>query len=195
MNNPKFRASYTILQTWNAGQWENAIKMYFKLDKFITPQMQEGREYHEKWAKHITETKTMPIEFGAKPLNAPIAEQKTVVQIEPWLELVGIIDCYDSPIIYEWKTGKQSSDIYAGSNQGGIYAVLGTYSGKYVEKIEIHHYDQYSRQPEVSIVWVTDELLQETHNWLITTAGEMHNYFMVNDLYNRFGRNLPTPTL
>jgi hypothetical protein len=169
--------------------------MYFKLDKFVTREMADGREWHEKWEKHIKETKTMPIEFGGAPLIDPIAEQKTVVQIEPWLELVGVIDCYDSPIIKEWKTGKKSSEQYAGSKQGGIYAVLGTMSGKYVEKIEIYHYDQYTKKSDMSIVWVTDQLLEETLNWIITTAGEMYNYFEQNDLFNKFGRNLPTPTL
>lgn len=191
----KFRASYTILDQWNSGNWEMAVKMYFKLDQFVTPAMQDGREWHEKWAKHIEATKTMPIEFGAKPLIAPIPEQKTVVSLDEWLDLVGVIDCYDEPTIYEWKTGKQSSEVYAGSMQGGIYAILGTYSKKYVEKVEIHHYDQYRKKADMSIIWVTDDLLKATYNWIITTAGEMHNYFLTNDLYNKFGRNLPDPKI
>ena len=189
----KFRASFTVLDQWNSGNWEMAVKMYFKLEKFVTPAMQAGREWHEKWAKHVTDTKTMPIEFGGKALINPVAEQKTVIQIQDWLELVGIIDCYATPVIYEWKSGKQSSEAYAGSQQGGIYAILGTYSKKYVERIEIHHFDQYSKKSDMSIVWVTDELLKNTYNWIITTAGEMHMYFEKNDLYNRFGRGLPTP--
>lgn len=192
-NQFKFRASYSILDQWNSGNWEMAVKMYFKLEQFVTPQMQDGRDWHEKWAKHITETKTMPIEFGGAKLINPIAEQKTVVKLDEWLDLVGVIDCYDSPIIYEWKTGKKSSEAYAGSVQGGIYAILGTFSKKYVEKVEIHHFDQYSKKSDMSIVWVTDDLLKDTYNWIITTAGEMHDYFIKNDLYNKFGRNLPTP--
>ena len=186
----KFRASFTILDQWNKGNWEMAVKMYFKLDKFITPQMADGRDWHEKWHKHIETTKTMPLEFGGAPLDNPIAEQKTVVQIEDWLELVGIIDCYNNPVIKEWKTGKKSSEQYAGSKQGGVYAVLGTMSGKYVEKIEIYHYDQYTKKSDMSIVWVTDQLLEETLNWIVTTASEMYTYFTDNDLFNKFGKNL-----
>lgn len=186
----KFRASYTVLDQWASGNWEQAIKTYFKLEKFVTPAMQDGREWHEKWAKYITENKKLPIEFGGKELIAPIAEQKTVVQLEDWLELVGIIDCYDKPIIYEWKTGKQSSEVYAGSMQGGIYAMLGTMSKKYVEKVEIHHYDQYRKTSEMSIVWVTPTLLEDTYNWIVTLAAEMHTYFEKENLYGRFGANL-----
>lgn len=191
MNN-KFRASYTILDQWNSGNWEMAVKMYFKLDKFVTPQMEAGREWHAKWAKHITDTKTMPVEFGGKALTAPIPEQKTVVNLDEWLDLVGVIDCYDTPTIYEWKTGKKTSEAYAGSQQGGIYALLGTYSKKYVEKIEIHHFDQYSKKSDMSIVWVTDELLENTYNWIVTVGGEMHNYLQTQGLYERFGKNLTT---
>lgn len=186
----KFRASFTILNQWASGNWEQAIKTYFKLDKFITPAMQEGREWHEKWAKHIMETKTLPIEFGGKKLNDPIAEQKTVIGLGDWLDLVGIIDCYDSPVVYEWKTGKSSSEVYAGTKQGGIYAMLATFNKKYVEKIEIHHFDQYRKTADMSIIWVTPELMHDAYNWVTTIAGEMHTYFIENNLYQRFGQNL-----
>lgn len=190
MNEPIFRASYTILDQWTSGNWEQAIKMYFKLDKFVTRAMEDGRQWHEQWAKHVMETKTLPAEFGGGKLIAPIAEQKTVVHLQPWLDLVGVIDCYDKPIIYEWKTGKQSSEVYAGSKQGGIYAVLGTMSNKLVEKVEIHHFDQYTKKTDVSMVWVTDQLMTDTYNWIETIAAEMHQYFLTNDLYNRYGGNL-----
>lgn len=175
---------------WAGGNWEQAIKQYFKLEKFLTPQMAEGRDYHEKWAKHIMKTKTLPVEFGGLKLKNPIAEGKTVVQLDDWLELVGVIDCYDNPVIYEWKTGKATSESYAGTEQGGIYAVLGTLSKKYVERIEIHHYDQYSKKSDMSIIWVTPELMEKSHNWIVTLSGEMHTYFTENGLYERFGANL-----
>lgn len=190
MSNNVFRASFTVLDQWNSGNWEQAVKTYFKLEKFVTPAMEAGREWHEKWSKHITATKTMPVEFGGKALVAPIAEQKTVVHLDTWLDLVGIIDCYDSPTVYEWKTGKQSSEVYAGTKQGGIYAMLATLSKKYVEKIEIHHFDQYRKTSDMSIIWVTPELMEEAHNWIVTTAAEMHHYFETNNLYERFGANL-----
>ena len=62
-----FRASFTVLDQWNSGNWEQAVKTYFKLEKFITPEMQAGREWHEKWAKHISDTKTLQLQ-KKKPL-------------------------------------------------------------------------------------------------------------------------------
>ena len=106
------------------------------------------------------------------------------------MDLVGIIDCYDNPVVYEWKTGKQSSEVYAGSRQGGIYAMLATYNKKYVERVEIHHFDQYRKISDMSIIWVTPELMEDAHNWIVTTGGEMHAYLTENGLYERFGANL-----
>jgi hypothetical protein len=123
-------------------------------------------------------------------LTNPIAERKTVIQLDDWLELVGVIDCYDNPVVYEWKTGKASSESYAGTKQGGIYAMLSTLSKFYTERIEIHHFDQYTKKADMSIIWVTPELMDDAHNWITTLSAEMHTYFNDNGLYERFGANL-----
>ena len=111
----KFRASYSILNTWASGDWEKAIKMYFRLETYTSPAMEEGKIFHKKWADYIRQYKKTPIELGEITLNNPIPEIKKVVSVHDWLDLVGIIDCYDKPIIYEWKTGKTSSENHASS--------------------------------------------------------------------------------
>lgn len=188
--NKTFRASYTVLDMWQSNNWERAIQMYFKLEDFVTPAMAEGRQWHKKWEEHVLKTKCMPIEFGGRPLKNPRPEGKKQVHITDWLDLVGIIDCYDEPDIYEWKSGKQSSEVYANSKQAGTYGVLATLSKLYVEKAHIYHYDQYKKTYEMSTVWITDNLLKETLNWIETIAGDMHQYILQNGLYERFGGNL-----
>lgn len=187
---PIFRASYTILNTWGSGQWESAVKMYFKLDQYVSPAMADGKVWHEKWEKYIKENLALPEEFGGKKLIKPEVEIKKVVSLEPWLDLVGRIDCFDSPTIYEFKTGKQSSESYASSHQAGIYAILATKAGLYADRAEIYHYDQYTKKYDMSLVWITDEMMLKTYNYIVTLAGEMHDYLLKNDLYNRFGGNL-----
>jgi hypothetical protein len=192
----KFRASYSVLSTWASGDWERAIKQYFKLETFTSPAMEEGKRFHKLWADQITEFKESPTEIGAIKFINPIAEIKKTVSINDWLDLVGVIDCYDKPIIYEWKTGKSSSESYASSPQAGVYGVLATLAGLYVEKAEIHHYDQYLKKSDFSIVWVTDEMLKNSLNWVETLASEMHNYLNENKLYDKYyyveGRACPT---
>lgn len=184
----KFRASYTTLTAWASGDWERAIKIYFKLEKFTTPAMAEGKQYHEEWENHIKTTGALPAVFGGGPLIAPTAESKLVVELEPWLDLVGVIDCYDKPIVYDWKTGKQSSEHYAGTMQPGIYGVLSAFSGKYVDRAIIWHYDQYTKKSDMSQVWLTDKCLDHAHNWIVTQSSEMHNYLTENKLYERFAK-------
>jgi hypothetical protein len=186
----KFRASYTILNIWKSGDWERAIKYYFKLEQFKTSQMADGQKYHDAWEKYIPENKKLPVEFGGKQLTNPICETKIVVQLADWCELVGKIDCFDSPVIYEFKTGKQSSESYASSPQAGVYAILCTYSNMLADRAEIYHYDQYQKRYDMSYVWLTDRLLSDTLNWVMTLSGEMHDYFETNGLYSRFGGNL-----
>lgn len=184
----KFRASWTVLNQWASGNYEGAVKSYFKLDQFVTPAMIAGREYHEKWSEYIKTNKRLPLELGGKYLVDPISEEKKVVNLDTWLEFVFIIDCYDADTLYEFKTGKTNSENYASTMQIPIYAVGATYSGLLIKKGQIFHYDQYLKKTDMSIIWVTDKMLLDAHNWITTLAGEMHNYFLVNRLYERFGK-------
>lgn len=184
----KFRASYSVLSMWRSGNWERAIKAYFKLEDFTTPAMLAGRDLHSTWNNETLKTGALPAVFGGKKLASPEPELKIVVSITNWLDLVGIIDLYDKPEIHEYKSGVTSSESYASSPQGGVYGVLATLSKRYADKIYIHHYDQYAKRADTSIVWLTDKLLRDSLNWIETNASEMHAYLLENRLYERFGK-------
>jgi len=187
----KFRASYTILSTWAKGDWERAIKYYFKLEEFSTRQTEEGRILHEKWENEIKKTGCLPKVFGGSKLNDPKPEKKIVVQIYDWLELVGVIDCLDVPEIHEFKSGKsKDSEGYSNDIQTGIYGVLATLDKRFVNVSKIHHYDQYSKKSDMSIVYITDEYLKKAFNYIETISSEMHSYFIKNDLYKKFKKHV-----
>jgi len=182
----RFRASYSTLSTWASGDWEKAIKMYFKLETFTSLAMEEGKAFHKMWAFHIEKNKSTPPELGNIKLINPVTEIKKTVNIHDWLDLVGVIDCYDKPIIYEWKTGKKSSESYASSQQAGVYGVLATLSGLYVDQAKIYRYDQHVKKSDVSTVWITDQVLKDSMNWIETLSSEIHNYFTENKLYEKY---------
>lgn len=184
----KFRASYTVLNTWSSGNWQRALEQYFRLGDFVTPAMADGRKYHKKWAKYIDENKKLPVEFGGKKLSNPVTEQKKIVTIHEWLDLSFIIDCYDGHTLYEFKTGKSSSESYASSMQIPVYALGATYDEIFVKDAEIHHFDQYKKTHDMSMIWITDKMLKDAYNWIVTFSGEMQNYCLVNGLYERFGK-------
>lgn len=183
----KFRASYSVLSIWSSGDYERAIKAYFKLENFITPAMVDGKKWHKTWQKHIVKESTVPPIFSIQKLNNPETELKIVVELAPWLDLVGVIDLYDRPCIWDWKTGKQSSEKYANTMQAPIYGLLATMTKRYVEKAIIGHYDQYTKKSDVSHVWLTDSLLNKAYNWVETLSSEMHHYLTENKLYEQFG--------
>ena len=183
----KFRASYSVLDTWHRGDYERATLMYFKLDDFDSEAMKQGRQFHQDWAKEVSTNKKLPAVFGSKQLKNPQTELKLVVQIYDWLEFVGVIDCYDEPIIYEYKTGTAESQRYTTSKQIGMYGLLLTYSDMFVNFCEIYHYNQHSGKADMSMVHITDHLINNSLNFLITTAGEMHNYLESNNLYEKLG--------
>ena len=186
---PKFRASYSILNTWASGDYERTVKYYFKLEQFTSPAMAEGNRYHEQWAAEILANKAFPKIFGERKLNNPVVEKYLKVSIKDWLDLSGKIDCLDAPLVIDWKTGKQSSEAYASAKQVGVYGVLCTLSNIYVDRGEIHHFDQYQNKVDMSQVWITDELLRDSLNWIETLSSEIHNYFLQNDLYVKYGAN------
>lgn len=185
-NQARFRASYSVLSTWSSGNWDLAIGMYFRIKKFTTEKMAAGSDMHKSWENEIIKTQCMPSVFGSGKLSAPQPELKLVAQLDDWLDLVGKIDCLDGNTIYEFKTGKTSSEIYANSVQPAIYGVLATLSGYVVDKAEIHHYDQYSKNVDMSIVWLTKKHMEDAYNWVYSLSSEMHNYILENDLYERF---------
>ena|SRR3990167_5073267 len=184
----KFRASYSVLSVWDSGDWQRAIEVYFKLRPFTTEKMAEGKDLHNEWRDYTREYKRLPKVFGNKPLINPQPEVKLVAQLYDWLELVFIPDCVDSPIIYEYKSGVKSSEAYANSMQIGVCAVGLTFLKTYVNKGEIYHFNQYKKATDMSIVWITDDYLKKSLNWILTLSSEMMDYFQKNHLFERFGK-------
>ena len=181
----KFRASFTVLDLWAKGLWEEAIKAYFKMDRFVSPEMEEGKEYHQKWSLFIKENSRLPDIFGGKALENPLCEEKVVAPLFDWCDLVGKVDCLEKSTVFEFKTGVSSSQDHARSIQTPVYGLLATLANRYIKKAEIHHYNQYSKRVDMSILWLTDASLRNAFDFIETHASEMHNYFLQNNLYEK----------
>jgi hypothetical protein len=186
----KFRASFSTLSQWASGNWQRAIEQYFKINPILTKPMAEGREWHKRWAEETRETSCLPAIFGGKKLENPTFEKFMAVDMADWLQLRFIVDCFDGDTIYEYKTGKTSSEVHANSPQVPIYGVGLTLLGHLVKKAEVHHYDQHQNLVDMSMIWLTDKVLDDAQNWLITNASEMFNYLTENRLFEKFGGNL-----
>lgn len=173
---------------WKTGNWQGAIEAYFKLERYITRGMADGRDLHEEWETHVRDTKTLPIVFGGAKLNNPIPEKKYEIPMYDWMTLVFKPDCVDSPDLHEFKSGTGSATEYAESLQLPVYAVGLTMADIYVKQGHVHLYNQHSKRSEYASVWITDSLLKKGLNFIQTVGGEMHEYFTKNGLYERFGK-------
>jgi hypothetical protein len=185
----QFRASYSVLNLWYQGRFEDAIRAYFKLPMTETWQMREGKRLHDEWEAESKQTKCLPAVFGGRPLKNPVfdSDGKLTAEIYPWLLLVGRPDLLDSPDIHEYKSGVMPASHYIKTYQLGMYAILAIKAGHNVTRGWVHHYNQYSGEKESEGVWLTNAYLSESVNWLETMAGEMRAYILKNDLLTRFG--------
>ena len=192
MTTPRIKVTYSILNAWASGKYEDAIKYFFRLEVAKSPAMIEGIKYHEGWNQEILKTKKLPVVFGSKQLIDPKPEQYIKVDINDWLILSGKIDCYDNPIIYEFKTGRQTSEDIARSKQPGVYAVLSTLNKQFVDSAEIYCFNQHVKNDNksMSIVYLTDKGVEDSLNWIETIAGEMRNYLEQNKLFEKYSQKL-----
>ena len=183
----KFRASFTVLNLWTTNRYEDAVRTYFKLESYTTPQMEEGKKYHKKWATYIDKHGQMPKLFGSHKLKLPVTEKKHVVAVYDWLDLVFIADLiHNNSILTEFKTGKTTSSKYLNTGQLDLYALGLLFKNIVITKAEVYHYDQYREKTDYSFKWITDANIKASLNWLETNAGEMYEYLQKNDLFNKF---------
>ena len=182
-----FRASYSVLSLWESGQKDRAIECYFKLPSYTSQQMADGKMWHDKWQEHIEKTKTLPAEFGNLPLVKPQTELKIVKQLEDWLELVGRIDCFDDGIVHEFKTGVSESNEHGTTYQGGIYGLLATLSDMTARQVVIHHWNQYTKKADVSIYWITPEVLKDSLRWVKEIAWDMYQEIINYNVEEKLG--------
>lgn len=191
---PKLRASFTLLNKWASGNWQEAVEMYFRLSSMTTRAMAEGKKYHDEWKNETNKTGCLPAVFGGSKLIKPKTEHEIVVPMEPWLDLKVIIDCLDEPVIHEYKRTASSPDLFARSKQAGVYAIGCAYDGVFANKAIYHTFDPSKKERNVgtATVWLTDKLIDDTQEWIISLSSEIYSYMLDNKLFDRFGARRTT---
>lgn len=181
----KFRASYSTLSTWARGDIDRAIEGYFKLSTFTTPQMEMGKKFHKEWELEIKKTNCMPKVFGSRQIREFKTERKIVRQVTDWMELVGVVDLsINSELLIDFKTGKTPSSAYTNSFQHNLYQILIPTA----KRFEYHHWDQYKKKADMSMIHLSEKTLDAGLNYLLTYGAEMHSYLIENRLYERYSK-------
>jgi len=188
MNKPIFRASYSILNSWSLGYAQDAINMYFKLPRETNKYMEEGLKYHKTWQNYIEKNKKLHPHLSSlnKTLKDPVCELKLEMPINDHIEFVGVIDCLDGHDLYEFKSGTRPSSEYANGKQVDLYSMLCEYHGYKPQKAFYLHYDQYIRETDGAMVWLTETRRKRAKKWLIEKSEEIYQYFLANKLYDKY---------
>lgn len=179
-----FRTSYSILNAWSRGNYSDAIDMFFKKEKELSSYLKDGIDFHKKWEYQIKQTKQLPKELDRKEtkLKNPQCELKLEIPINDHIEFVGVIDCLDEDILYEFKSGSMSSADYANGLQVDCYSYLLSRCGYNPIKGMYLHYDQYVSKTDKSLVYLTDTRRQKAKEWIEKQSESMYQYFIKNNL-------------
>lgn len=185
---PRFRASVSILNSWSKGYAQDAIEMYFKLPRKTNEFMEEGLKFHRDWENYINKYKKLHPQLSSlnKPLSDPRTELKLEMEITPEIELVGIIDCLDNSTLYEFKSGTKPSSEYANGMQVDVYSLLCEYHGYHPDRAFYLHYDQYLKETDGAMVWLTEERRKRAREWIIKYSTEMNDYLVANKLFEKY---------
>ncbi len=170
-----FRCSFSILEPWSKGDWDEAIRRFYKTSIKVTPQMQAGRLMHEQWRAETNQTSCLPAVFGGKPLDPFKCEEKMECTLDGWLNFVGIVDCMENHTIHEYKTGAADSLTYSRTMQTKVYQLLCAENAYYPNQAVIRHYNQYTQRVTTSYQYLSAKTLEYGREWIITNASEMAN--------------------
>lgn len=180
----KIRVSYSILSAFDRGDIVGAVNMYYKVFRPTNIHMEQGIEFHQQWQVYTDKYKKLHPQLSSKnsPLIDPRTELKLETDITPEIQFVGVVDCVDEPIIYEYKSGGKPSSEYANGNQIDCYAVLLSKFDIKINKGFYLHYDQIIKETDSAMVWITEDRMKKAEEWIIKNALEFKKHIEDNNL-------------
>lgn len=197
------KLSYSVLNAWSKGNWEEAVSMYLGHDLPENPYLTLGKILHEKWEKHILKTSTMPDELGAQPIVNPLVEvkyQKIIAMGSKYQILLrGVIDleCIENGelIIQDHKCGVGKASSYVDSKQLDVYkllrpkATIGRYACHNPYKCEALCQAKNLKKHVCygyGIKFLDETNAENALNFIITYGGEMISYLETQKLIKDF---------
>lgn len=170
-----FRISYSILDPWSKGNYDESIRRYLRIPTPPTPQMEEGKLFHEQWHSETLRTNKLPVVFGGGELVKPQCELKLECVLDEWIQFVGVVDCLEESIIREYKTGKANSVVYANAMQVPCYQVLVEEHGYKPKEAHIHHFNQHAKKVTHSKIYLSEETKAKGREWIVTYSSELRS--------------------
>ena len=179
----KIRLSHSLISLWERGDVQGAINCYFHVDRIGSKAMEDGKRYHEEFAKSIDDTKALPEYVDIKvKFNAPETEKEVIVPYNEICTIKGILDCVDTPVLYEWKTGGTDSLEWARTGQLPLYFLICELAGIKIDYAYLVHYNQHNNNTDCTIVHNTPAKIEKARNIVDSVCFEIYDYFMEQGL-------------
>lgn len=176
------KLSYSILNAWAHGQYEQAVGLYLGKPLPPTPQMELGSAMDKLWTQHIETTKTIPDDLGGGVLVDPktqIKYQKYIpVNDNMQILLRGVPDMTDGNIITDFKCGNTEASSYLDSMQLDYYKLLYPQADTGIYRC----YNPYFKTLSIGVKFLGRANAESALNHIYTYGTEIIDYLMVNKL-------------
>lgn len=177
-NKPKIlRVSYTLLSLWEKGRINEAISYYLKKPLPTTPAIDEGKRYDLKWQDDIRKTKTLVVGQTTIKFSHPQMQVKIESEYLDRFVIVGVYDCLDNDVLWEFKTGGSSSMEYANGYQVAIYLFLAELKKIPIQTSRILRYNQKEDKTDITIIHNTTHERGRGENYIQSLSYDIWDYF------------------
>lgn len=180
------KLSYSIIDAWMRGQYEQAIGYYIGQALPPTPQMELGKAYDEMWEAHIKQYGTLPDELGGGILTNPQPQTKyqKVIPLDDKYQILfrGVPDCPDNEICYEFKCGLTEATSYVDGWQADAYKLL----RPQFTQANYLCYNPYFNTLTKGIKYLDDSNAEHALENIITYGTEIIDYLIANRLVRNY---------
>lgn len=169
------KLSYSILNAWMQGRFEESVAQYLGKPFPATPQMELGKLKHEIWQRYIDDNKALPLELGGGLLQNPLTERKyeKLIPLGKYDILFrGVIDLESNNILEDFKCGFGKPSTYLGGWQLDAYKLLrpDAVEGRY------RCFNPYTDTYTVGVKYLSDENAERALENIVTYGGELIDY-------------------
>lgn len=169
------KLSYSILNAWMQGRFEESVAQYLGKPFPATPQMELGKTKHRIWENHIKLTKTLPQELGGGKLTNPLTERKyeKLIPLGKYDILFrGVIDLEDENILTDFKCGIGEPGAYLNGWQLDAYKLLrpDAVEGRY------RCFNPYTDTFTVGVKYLSEANAEKALENIVTFGSELIEY-------------------
>lgn len=176
------KLSYSIINAWASGQWEQAVGYYLGQDFPATPAMELGRLKDDLWSNYAVKNKAIHPEIGGGKLSDPKVQIKyeKIIPFSDDIQILvrGVPDTTDGQTLYEYKCGMTTAGQYIDKLQMDFYKLL-------LPDLTIGYYlcfNPYNNTYTKGIKYLNTSNAEQAMEYLITYGGELIDYLRMQKL-------------